>query len=145
MINSKNLEEVVRELNKELNKILRGNSNKCFSPHIVLNPSFNDCGFKKLLKSHLYIYSPDKPGQEEVKEKLKEYSDKNRLKFVVTTLECDGGYECIGDYVDPFTRKANDKHVFRNKFPDDINGAYVHFLTRKNYKLFSKIASNLGK
>ncbi|MEA3379177.1 MAG: hypothetical protein U9Q69_06115 [Nanoarchaeota archaeon] len=129
-----------RNLAEALNILVAYDPKKIYSPKICPNPDFNECSCKRLLEGHLYLFIPGRKDlQERIKEKMKSFAEKERFHHITTTQRlCKGNWECYGHYVDPFKEK-NDGHVFVDEFPEELNGAYVHFLNEANYEIFMGI------
>ena len=129
-----NIHDLVSNLNKKI-----GRSDKPSSPSVS---SLGDCSSKLLLegKSSFYVFCPKENLQSKIKEEIQNYTKRTKLHFIVTTSEyCKNNHECHGHYVDPFVVKAGDKCVFIDTFPENISGAYLHFLNRKNYLIYELV------
>jgi len=86
------------------------------------------CESKGLLQDRLYVFVPWKDAGKIVKKQISEYAKKNNINFVVTVKEFCDDRECNGHYIDPFEAGFASKKVHVNKFPEDINGGYIHIL-----------------
>lgn len=136
--------ETLTEFAGRLNRIIGHNLEKLHTPEIVENPRFNECSCKGLLEGYFYVYIPSNNVlQERVKKEIAGYSIKQNLKFIITNNEYCGDNECHGHYVDPFEREGDDKPVFVNGFPEDINGGHIHFLNEKNFQVYEQMIKKL--
>ncbi len=127
-------------LAERLNKLVGHDSKRLSSNEVCFEPVFNECSCKGLLESHFYFYIPEDGLHAKVKEEIKKYTEKTGAHFVVTTQKCcEGNRECHGHYVDPFKAALNDKHIFIDKFPEDISGTYMHFFDSENFIHFISI------
>lgn len=129
---------------------------------ITVNPHYDSCSCQGLVEDSLYIYIPHigaehyiskaqklrenriKESQEKVKQHILEYAKENNLEIAISKNSFCGSIECSGHYMDPFTKKADDKHIFIRRLPEDINGAYVYFLKPENMEILETLQSRLS-
>ncbi|MFH1065633.1 MAG: hypothetical protein V1734_03975 [Nanoarchaeota archaeon] len=104
---------------------------KYFTPKVSPNESFVERG--KGIEDTLYVYAPEKKQQGIVKQELEKRLKETGQCMVITAQErCPGTWECYGHYVSPFSGKT--EYLLVNKFPEDMNGASVHFMKIEAYK-----------
>lgn len=129
----------LRDLSDILNTVV-GNTGKLSDPSVSLNLGRCQCSRGDLLEGFFYVFVPgNRTLQKAVKWLMEKYVEDKGLHLVVTAQErCKGNWECRGHYVDPFKVTVGNEHLFIDKFPEDINGTYVHFLTAEGYKTFEE-------
>jgi hypothetical protein len=118
------------------------NHNYSFSDHMHYADDCSHCG---LLEGYIYIFIPDDNLQKKVKKRILDYTKKEGLNFIITEQEFCDDRECHGHYTDPFEKGTNHKNVYVNKFPKDINGAYLHILKKDSVKQLQGLANSLKK
>src|SRR3989338_5786524 len=115
---------------KVLNRVVGHNPNDKSTPHVVENPSFNECSCRGLLAGDFYVcgishyHKNGKILKKKVEEKIIDYTKRSRLNFIVTEDAFCGDNECHGHYVDPF-KTLHRENIFVNSFPKDLSGVYV--------------------
>ncbi len=79
----------------------------------------------------IYVFLPDSELQAMLKKETRTYVfrqsllNKKEISFVVAENFNCGDFDCQGHLDSPNDEKS--EHVFKNKFPEDINGAYILF------------------
>lgn len=80
----------------------------------------------------IYVYVPnDTELQAIIKKEMRTYVfreqllNKRKISFIVAENYQCGDIDCTGHLDSPNDEKS--EHVFRDKFPEDINGAYILF------------------
>lgn len=79
----------------------------------------------------IYVFAPEADLQAMIKKEIRAYVfreqllNKRGLSFVVAENYRCGDIDCTGHHDSPNDEKSG--HCFKNKFPEDINGAYILF------------------
>lgn len=79
----------------------------------------------------IYVFAPEAELQAMLKKEIRTYVfkeqflNKRDIKFVVAENYRCGDIDCTGHLDSPNDEKS--EHCFRNRFPEDINGAYILF------------------
>jgi len=80
-------------------------------------------------------YFPFNPrAKKEIKAEIRAYAKKKNADFVITCEDKNGGY------ISPF---KNAKAAYVNKFPKDLWGFYIHFITKEDKKSIKALLKKL--
>ena len=102
--------------------------------------------FRDLVQYDLYFHISNRDDiQDEVKKYITKFVERNKLYIITAKLYDPYPPESFGEYVDPFENKVDNKLLFDNEIPKDINHCHIYFLTKKDMERFRRKQKSLKK